>query len=106
MKSLTSVLYFVAILGLIEASWRHIQSNGLSRNDKSDFLRLARTAMLETGDYGDKMEFLSRKLEDWWGVAERYWTCIYGYFWIAGSNHYQLIRIRNDNNDDIQCFSL
>ena len=105
MKSLTSILYFVAIfVGLIEAKWRHIESHGFSSNDKSDFLRLARTAMLKTGDNNDKMAFLKRKLEDKWGVAERYWSCIYGYFWIRGRN-YQSIRIRN-GDDDIMCFSL
>ena len=103
MKSLTSILYFVAILGLIEASWRHIQSNGLSRKDKSDFLRLARTAMLKTGDNNDKMAFLKRKLEDKWGVAGRHWNCIYGYFWDA-IHYYKAIKIFNGNNV-IVCFS-
>ena len=98
MKTLTFVLYFVAILSLIEA-WRVTQNTGFSSAEQSKFLRYARSAMSQRGRYSAKMRFLRQKMESNFGG---YWHCFYGVF--AGSwRSYKSITVQKAPNE-IFCF--
>ena len=74
MKTLTFILYFVAILGLIEANWRVTNHKNFSSSERSDFLRKVRSAMSQSGRNSDKMEFLVMKMEQKYGND---WRCFY-----------------------------
>ena len=110
MKTLTFVLYFVAILGLIEANWRVIDDYGNSNfdnNDKQNFLRYARSAMLQRGGIRDKMGFLRRKMEQEWGIDGHNWNCFYGSFGGSWYHDTYSITIKNDQlRKKIVCFML
>ena len=78
MKTLTFVLYFVAILGLIEASWRVKDQDGFSSSaDQSKFLSYVNSAMLQIGRNSAKMTFLREKMENYYHYD---WHCFYGAF--------------------------
>ena len=102
MKTLTLILYFVAILSLIEANWRVKDHYGFSSADQSKFLRYARSAMSQRGrSYGDKMEFLWGKMENYYGGS---WHCFYGTF-AAMFRSVRHITIREGNTEnEIMCF--
>ena len=100
MKTLTFILYFVAILGLIEANWRVTQHRRFSRSERVDFLRYVRSAILQGGDYSDRMTFLSRKMEQEQGGD---WHCFYGDF-AGGGRSNKHITVRKGTNE-ILCFS-
>merc|ERR1712062_297081 len=99
MKTLTFILYFVAILGLIEANWRVIENRGFSRQEQSNFKRYVRSALSRDGYYGD-MEFLSRKIGQEQGGD---WVCFHGNFagYCVGFN--KTISVRKGTNT-ILCF--
>ena len=99
MKTLTFILYFVAILGLIEASWRVIDNENFSRSEKSEFLRYVRSAMSQSGAIMDKMEFLKSKMEQKHGND---WSCFHGNFG-GYFKYYKSITARKGNNK-ILCF--
>ena len=103
MKTLTFVLYFVAILGLIEANWRVIDDYGNSNfdnNDKQNFLRYARSAMSQRGRYSAKMRFLTQKMESNFGG---YWHRFYGVF-AAHWRSYKSITVQKAAPNEIFCF--
>merc|ERR1712062_399403 len=99
MKTLTFILYFVAILGLIEANWRVTSHKNFSRSEKTHFLRYVRSAMSQRGGIDDKMEFLAIKMEEKHGNE---WNCFYGHFGGAW-RYYKSIKVRKGNNE-ILCF--
>ena len=102
MKTFTFIMCFVAILGLIEANWRIVNTHNFGKNDVNKFLPLVESAMLTTGNYADKMEFLQRKMDQNWPPG--FWSCIYGRFGLY-SNPDIYIAIRN-GNDYIVCFAI
>merc|ERR1711953_180751 len=99
MKTLTFILYFVAILGLIEANWRVTYYDNFSSSERSEFLRYVRSAMSQRGGINDKMRFLKRKMEQEHGND---WSCIHGAF--AGTiSYYKSITVKKGTNR-ILCF--
>ena len=101
MKTLTFILYFVAILGLIEATWHVVRIRGFSTAERSKFLRDARSAMRQSGRLYDKMEFLQYKMENNYGGE---WSCFYMNGDFAGSwRTNKSIRI-DEGNKSILCF--
>ena len=59
----TFIIYFVAILGVIEAHWRVTDNDGLRSYELSDFKGYVRWAMLQRGNDFDMMDFLRVKME-------------------------------------------
>ena len=105
MKALTFIMYFVAILDLIEANWRVIRSHGFTRNDKSKFKSLARTAMLRAGADHEKIAFLQRKVDQMWGGGGLFdCSCIIGNFASSIISRFS-ITIRK-GNEKIKCFGI
>ena len=102
MKTLTFILYFIAILGLIEANWSldHRWCMGVNRQEKSAFLRYVNSAMSHGyGDNEEKMTFLKRKMEQVHGGD---WRCSRGVF--AGDwSAYKSISV-TDYITNILCF--
>ena len=99
MKTLTFILYFVAILGLIEATWRVDDSRGFSSAERSKFLRYARSAMSKR--YSERMEFLQLKMEN---NFDGQWHCFFVDGDYSGSwRTNKSIRI-DEGNKSILCF--
>ena len=86
MKTLTYILYFVAIFGLIEANWRVIDHSGFSSREKSNFKTYVRSAVSQGGSNADKMDFLRIKMEQEHRVNGE-WSCFYGHFWGSFRTH-------------------
>ena len=99
MKTLTFIVYFVTILGLIEANWRVTDHSGFSSREKSIFKRYVRSAMSQSGNNGDKMEFLTTKMIQKHGGD---WSCFCGRF-DAHYGYHKFITVTKGNND-ILCF--
>ena len=96
MKTLTFILYFVAILGLIEATWHVVRIRGFSTAERSKFLRDARS-----GGFVDKMRFLREKMENNYGGE---WHCFFTNGDFGGSwRSIKDIRI-DEGNKMILCF--
>ena len=99
MKTLTFILYFVAILGLIEAKWRVTDQFGLSSQEQSDFKEYVQSAMLQGGGDDDKIQFLRKKMEQEHGGK---WSCFFGNF--KGSwRSYKSITVKKGINE-VVCF--
>merc|ERR1712004_40784 len=93
MKTLTFILYFVAILGLIEANWRVIDQRGFHEYDQSTFLSITRDAISRDTDHDYRMKVLRALMKHRFRGS---WNCFYGdlsgswrrqsHFWITIEN--------------------
>ena len=100
MKTLTFILYFVAILGLIEANWRVTAQEGFSSRERPNFLGYVRSAMSQGAL---KMIFLRRKMEQVHGGD---WICLLIHYRIGDSWRYlKYIEANKGTNNYIRCFS-
>ena len=106
MKTFTFIMYFVAILGLIEADWRVVYTKNFNRNDVDRFLPLARTAFSRLGnDFHYLDDWLTIKMEQNWPGRGclRNWNCFIGYNFAGRYVAGNVVHIRNGYYD-ILCF--